>query len=370
MHGEDSIVAAGSKDYYQILGVSREATEKEIKQAYRRLARKHHPDVSKNDAGAEARFREINEAYSVLSDKDKRAKYDQFGPYWEQAAQAGQGPFGGGGFRGGQGSVNYQDLNDLFQGFSRGGGGGGRGHAGSPFGDIFSSIFGGGGGGGTGWPGSRGGVAEEAGREPEANLDLTIEEAVGGAERSIQVQRDDRCPLCQGAGRRGRARCPECQGQGVVIVPRRLNVKVPKGVREGTRIRVKGEGGTGPGGEPRDLYLVVKLAPHPVYEVKGADLHRDIPLSVTEAVLGTRIQFSTLRGTATMTIPAGTQGDQVFRLSGQGLPAAGSNAAGDLYVKARIVVPRNLSEEEHRLYERLAQLRPDSPRESSGEGRG
>ena len=357
-------MAAGSKDYYQVLGVSREATEKEIKQAYRKLARKHHPDVSKGDSSAEARFREINEAYSVLSDKDKRAKYDQFGPYWEQAGQAGAGPFGGGGFRGGRTTVNFQDLNDIFGGFGRGGGGFGASQgAGSPFGNLFSMF------GGAGVPG--GGMGrEEPQPDVEVRLDLTVEELVNGTERAVQVQREEGCPRCQGSGRQGRGPCPECHGQGMTVTPRKLNVKVPKGVREGTRIRVKGEGGVANDGSLRDLYLVVHVAPHPVYEVKGSDLHREIPLSVTEAVLGTRIQFATLRGTATMTIPPGTQGGQVFRLGGQGLPASGAAAAGDLYVKAGIVVPKHLSDEEHRLYERLAELRRDNPREPSSEARG
>ena len=150
-----------------------------------------------------------------------------------------------------------------------------------------------------------------------------------------------------------------------MVTPRTLNVKVPQGVRDGTRIRVKGEGGVGAGGRHRDIYLIVKLSPHRLYEVKGGDVYRELSITVTEAVLGARIQFPTLRGMATMALPPGTQGGQRFRLAGQGLPASGGNPAGDFYVTAQIVVPRNLSDEEKGLYERLAHLRQENPREAA-----
>jgi len=327
-----------TRDYYQVLGVARGASEKDIKMAYRKLARKYHPDVNKGDAGAEARFREINEAYSVLSDKDKRDKYDQYGHNWDQAGGFAGAGAGGGGRRV---HVNYQDLGDLFGGGARGGG---------DFSDIFGDLFGRArrGGATAGWAGvggtygadaagARAGQPPSWGEEPdtEAVLELTLEEAVNGSTRTIQIQRQD----------------------GTVITPRRIEVKVPRGVREGTRIRVKGEGGSG-----RDLYLVVKIAPHPRFEVKGDDLHAEVPVTVPEAVLGAEIRFPTLRGTATMLIPPGTSSGMTFRLAGQGFPAVDGKKAGDLYVKIRIATPRDLTEEEKGLYQRLAGLRSDNPR--------
>jgi curved DNA-binding protein len=323
------------KDYYKILGVDKNATEKEIKAAYRKLARKYHPDVNKSDPKAEARFREINEAHSVLSDKEKRAKYDQFGEYFDSPPPPPPGARGGGGYYatgpGGQRvQINMEDLQDLLGGMGMGGGGrrGARaGQGGSPFGggggfgDLFSNLF----------QQQNGADYDERTASPadeaEAIVELTLEEAIAGAARAVQVDN------------------------------RRLEVKIPKGVREGTRIRIKGEGGHG-----RDLYLVVKFLPHRLFEVKGDDLHTEIPITVYEAALGGEIRFPTLKGTATMTVPAGTDSGRVFRLGGQGLPEAGNNKAGSLYVKIKIVVPKNLSPEERELYQQLAAMRHENPR--------
>lgn len=333
-----------NKDYYKTLGVMRGASESDIKLAYRKLARQYHPDVNKGDTSAETRFKEINEAYAVLADKEKRARYDQFGEYWEQAPGAGGGPGGGA-----RVNVNFQDLF------------GGRG---GDFGDMFSEIFSRGGasrGGGMPWEGFGQGRAYQP-ADVEAELPLTLEEAFNGTERTVQLQREDTCGRCRGAGRSGKTVCADCRGSGQTVTPRRIDVKVPKGVREGTHIRVRGEGGTAADGRARDLYLVVRLQPDPRYEVKGDDLYAKVPVSVTEAVLGAEIKFPTLRGTAQMVVPPGTGSHTVFRLSGQGFPAAGSNKAGDLYVEIKIVTPRNLTAEEKDLYRQLASLRPENPR--------
>ncbi|MBM3463342.1 MAG: J domain-containing protein [Armatimonadetes bacterium] len=356
------------KDYYGILGVAKDASEKDIKMAYRKLAREHHPDVNKADKASEERFKEINEAYSVLSDKEKRAKYDQFGQYWEHAGAAGgygPGPGGGGGYSyntgGGRVNVNFEDLSSIF-----GGGGGARG---ADFSDIFGDIF------ARGGATRGGGFQDFAQREAppqdvEGELEITLDEAVSGGTRMVNVQRQDACPRCKGTGRSGKTLCIECHGSGEIASQRKLEVTIPKGVRPGTKIRVRGEGGIGPSGKPRDLYLVVKFAPHPNYEVKGDDLYTEVPVSVTEAVLGAEIRFSTLRGTASMVVPPGSQPNRLFRLSGQGLPGAGNAKAGDLYVKLRNVVPTNLNPEEKQLYQRLAELRPENPRAPLSDSRG
>jgi DnaJ-class molecular chaperone len=344
-------------DFYQVLGVERGASEKDIKMAYRKLARQYHPDVNKGDAAAEKRFKEINEAYAVLSDKEKREKYDKYGPMWEQAQQFGGGGPGPGGPRGQRVQFNMEDLGDLGAMFGGGRGGG--------IGDLFEMFSRGGGRGGQHFDmgdlgqGGRG----QAPGEVEATLDLTLEEAFNGSERSVQLTREDVCPRCQGSGRTGRSLCIDCRGSGLIATPRKLEVKVPKGVREGTRIRVKGEGGTGPGGRPRDLYLVVHVLPHRLFEVNGNDLTCEVPITVTEAVLGAEVQCPRVKGSpATIKIPAGTQGGTKLRLSGQGLPAAGNHPAGDLYMRVRIHVPKNLSDEERQLYQRLAELRHENPR--------
>lgn len=347
------------KDYYQTLGVPRNAGDKEIKAAYRKLARQYHPDVHKGDSTSEKRFKEINEAYSVLSDKDKREKYDRFGEHWEHVGDV-QGPFGQGGRR-----VQYQgDLGDLGAIF---------GGAGGPsMGDLFDMFT-------RGPAGARqqqfdvgdllGGMGRvpraEQPREVEATIDLTLEEAFNGAGRVVGLQREEVCTRCQGSGRAGRSPCVDCRGSGAIVTPRRIDVKVPRGVREGTRIRVKGEGGVAPGagGRSRDLYLLVHILPHHIFEVKDNDIFCEVPVTVTEAVLGAQVQCPRVQGSpATIKIPPGTQGGTKFRLASQGMPATGSHPAGDLYMKVQIQVPKNLSQEERGLYARLSELRHEDPR--------
>ena len=247
------------KDYYAILGVSRSATDKEIKQAYRRLARKYHPDVNPGDKSAEARFKEINEANEVLSDPEKRKKYDQFGDQWqsaEQFAKAGRGTQWDFGKGGGNTTYDVGDLGDL----------------GDLFGGIFQG-FGTGAGTGTGRRAARP-------RGLEHPVDVTLEEAYQGTKRVIQLQAEEACSTCGGTGRMGRTRCTTCGGAGRLLKPRRLEVKIPPGVGDGSRVRIAGQGSEGYGGAKGDLYLVVRVLPHQVFERKGDDLYAEIAISL------------------------------------------------------------------------------------------
>ena len=336
---------AAAKDYYKILGVDRKAADKDIKLAYRKLARQFHPDVNKGDKAAEARFKEINEAYSVLSDKDKRSRYDQFGPDFEQAARAGANPFARGGAR----SAGFE--------------GGGNPFGAGGFSDLFGDLFSRAGGGFQGGGGFGGG--HELPRDVEAPIDVSLEEVARGGRQSFQVNREDACHACQGSGRQGRNACTTCFGRAVVNSQRTIAVDIPKGVREGTRIRLRGEGGTVAGGRSRDLYLVVRLLAHPTFELKGDDLELEVPLAVTEAVLGASVTVPLLRGgKVTLQIPPGTSSGRKLRMSGLGMPAATADGkAGDLYVRVRIEVPTDLSAEERELYRKLASLRPHTPRD-------
>ena len=251
------------KDYYQILGVSRNASEKEIKQAYRRLARKHHPDLNPGDKSAEAKFKEINAAHEVLSDPEKRKKYDQFGEQWEYAEQfaksGGQGrirrDFGRGGT-----TFEYGDL--------------------SGFGDIFSSLF------GDSGTGSRM-RGPRRGQDIESPIEVTLEEAYRGSTRVIQLQTEEPCTACGGTGRVGNRLCTMCNGTGGKVIPKRLEVKIPAGVRDGSRIRIAGEGVSGRGGGKKgDLYLVAKVLPHKLFERKGDDLYTEVSVPLATVMLG------------------------------------------------------------------------------------
>lgn len=301
------------KDYYQILGIERQATEKEIKRAYRQLARKYHPDVNPGDSQAEERFKEINEAYEVLSDPEKRRKYDELGAYYQQWRRSGGRP---GDFDwsqwaaapGGRVHVEYGDLGDLF--------GGG-------FSDFFQSIFGG----MRAAPTGRAGAMR--GRDYEQPLQITLEEAFSGTTRLLRTD------------------------------SRTLEVKIPPGVRTGSRVRIAGEGGPGAGGAPSgDLYLLVELLPHPRFRVEGDDLRTEVAVDVYTAVLGGEVPLLTPKGQLMLRIPPETQGGRVFRLRGQGMPRLGApDTRGDLYAEVRIEVPQKLSEKEKDLYQQLAQLR-------------
>jgi DnaJ-class molecular chaperone with C-terminal Zn finger domain len=341
-------MARDYKDYYSVLGVNKKASDKEIKTAFQKLARKYHPDVNPGDAGAEERFKEVSEAYEVLSDPEKRKKYDQFGDQWKAFSQQGGGFPGGagpGGFRvdfGGN-PGQFADLNDLFATlfaddvFGRGGGGRGGRMGGDPF------------------AGMRGGAPTPArGQDVEASLQVTLEEAYHGATRSLSLQvPSGRYDLDRG---------------GTNATTRRVEVKVPAGVADGQKIRLSGQGGEGPGGRG-DLYLVVKIAPHPAFERKGDDLYVDVPVPYTDAALGGEAKVPTLKGSRlSMRIPAGTQSGQAFRLSGQGMPRLRGGGFGDLYARAKITVPKALSDRERELLEELARLRRRAASEEPAAG--
>jgi len=293
------------KDYYAILGVKKDAAEKEIKQAYRRLARKYHPDVNPGNKEAEEQFKEISEAYEVLSDKEKRAKYDRFGQQWQQF-ERGAGPGAPGGFR-------YETSGDFD--FDLGGGIGG-------FSDFFEMLFG---------PRGAARPREAArGRDIEAQIPVSLEEAFQGTTKAFTISK--------GPGEK----------------PKRLEVKIPAGVREGSKIRLVGEGAQGPTREKGNLYLIVTVLPHPVFERKDDDLHRDLAVPFTTAALGGEVQAPTLKGKVTMRIPGGTQDGQTFRLSGQGMPHLNKPGRGDLYVRVRVAVPKKLTARQRELIEELA----------------
>jgi curved DNA-binding protein len=322
------------KDYYKTLGVAKTATEKEIKQAFRKLARKLHPDVNPGDKTAEARFKEVNEAYEVLGDPEKRKKYDELGANWrmyEQAgAQPGAGPFGGGfnvggsGGRGGFRTMTQEEMEELF-GDS------------NPFSDFFTTFFGGGMGGGGGARGAAGaragGPRQRPGRDIENEIELSLEDAYNGTTQRLALTHD---------GHR-----------------RTVDVRFPAGVVTGSRVRVSGEGEQGVGGgQAGHLYLRVRLTPHPIFELKDRDLHVRVPVPVTTTVLGGEADVQTLSGKpARLRIPPLTQNGQVFRLKGYGMPSVGKpDEKGDLYARVDVQLPTQLTSEEREHYEALRRL--------------
>jgi molecular chaperone DnaJ len=324
------------KDYYQILGVSRNASEKEIKQAYRRLARKHHPDLNPGDKSAEAKFKEINAAYEVLSNPEKRKKYDQFGEQWEYAEQFAK--------SGGQERVRWD--------FNRGGTTFEYGDM-SEFGDIFSSLF------GDSGIGSRMKRGLQRGQDIESPIEVILEEAYHGSTRVIQLQTVEPCTACGGTGRVGNRVCTICNGAGGKVIPKRLEVKIPAGVRDGSRIRIAGGGGPSrAGGNQGDLYLVVKVLLHKLFERKGDDLYTEVSVPLATAMLGGEVGFPTLNGNLSLKIPPETQNGKVFRLAGKGMPKLGNSDYGNMLAKVKVVLPTNLTEEERKLFERLRSLRP------------
>ena len=324
------------KDYYQILGVSRNASEKEIKQAYRRLARKHHPDLNPGDKSAEAKFKEINAAYEVLSDPEKRKKYDQFGEQWEYAEQFAK--------SGGQERIRW-DFNKGGTTFEYGDLSG--------FGDIFSSLF------GDSGVGSRMRRGSQRGQDVESTIEVSLEEAYHGSMRVIQLQIEEPCAACGGTGRVGNRVCTICNGAGGKVIPKRLEVKIPAGVRDGSRIRIAREGGPGhAGGNKGDLYLVAKVLPHKLFERKGDDLYTEVSVPLATAILGGEVGLPTLNGNLSLKIPPETQNGRVFRMAGKGMPQLGNNKYGNMFAKVKVVLPTNLTEEEKKLFERLRSLRP------------
>lgn len=332
------------QDYYATLGVAKTATEKEIKAAFRKLARKYHPDVNPGDAAAEERFKEINEAYEVLSNTENRAKYDKYGKNWkhadqfEAARQAGTRNPGGHRARSRATTFDFDDILSQTQGDEGGGG----------FGDMFDRLF-------RQDSGRRSGFRNIPGEDLEHQTEITLEEAFTGATRILEVTSEDRCPMCGGTGRTNNKACPECFGTGTVRRPKRLEVKIPAGVATGSRVRVAGEGSPSIGGGPKgDLYLAVSVRPHPAFERKGDDLYEDVEVPMISAVLGGEALVPTIKGRVALKIPAETQNGRVFRLGGQGMPKLGDpTKRGDLYAKVKVVLPTNLTEKQRSLFEQL-----------------
>lgn len=342
-------MAAKIKDYYEVLGVKRGASDDEIKKAYRKLARKLHPDLNPGDKSAEDQFKQLQEAYDVLSEPEDRKLYDQYGDNW-RAVKSGAGapPPGweqsqrtaGGGQRG-------FDFNDFDFGSFRSAGAGAEGF------DIFEELFG-----GARGRGRRGG----RGRDVEAELELSLEEAHRGGRRALQMQTAEVCPTCNGTGVRDGKTCETCGGAGQVLRPKTIEVNIPAGVRDGSTVRLAGQGGTGSdGSESGDLYLRIRLRPHPVFSVKGDDLEVELSIAPWEAVLGAKIEAPTIDGKVELTIPSGANSGQRLRLRGQGLNKR-NGGRGDEYVRLKVVVPKEVSAEERRLYEELQRVSRFKPR--------
>lgn len=352
---------ADKRDYYEVLGVSRDATPDDLKKAYRKLAVKYHPDKNPGDKAAEEKFKEVSEAYDVLNDADKRAAYDRYG----HAAFAGGmgGPAGGGG-------GGFHNPFDIFNEVFGGGGGGG----------IFETFFGGGGG------RSRRADGPQRGADLRYGLEITLEEAAHGAQREIDYERQVGCKTCRGSGStsgsgkkscrtcggvgqvimsRGifqvQQACPDCQGSGEIVSDpcrdcrgtgmtkesARVRINIPAGIEDGSRLRSSGNGNAGTKNGPAgDLYVVIQVKQHEIFEREGDDLHCQMPLSFTSAALGGEITVPTMGAKATVKVPAGTQNGTTFRLRGKGMKTLGSDHHGDLYVHVQIAVPTKLSAEQ------------------------
>ena len=349
------------RDYYEILGITKTATETEIKAAYRKLAVKHHPDKNPDDHTAEEKFKEAAEAYSVLSDAQKRAAYDRFG---HQGVGAGA---GGAGF-GGAGFSNIEDIFDIFG-----------------FGDMF---------GGQG--GSRQRSAAQRGADLRYDLEITLEEAALGKEEKLRIPRLEKCDECNGKGAEkgtepetcitcqgsGQTRyqqgffsvmrpCPNCGGKGQIIKTlckkcrgagrvekeKTLEIKIPAGVETGSRLRINGEGEAGAsGGQTGDLYVVIHVAEHELFERQGANLYSAAPITFAQAALGAEIKVKTLDGEEDLRIPAGTQTGTVFRIKSKGMPALGGRGRGDMFVAVTLITPKTLTKEQRKLLEQLAEV--------------
>ncbi len=327
------------KDYYAVLGVAKNAQEKDIKSAYRKLARKWHPDANPNNQKeAEEKFKEISEAYEVLGDPDKRKKYDVLGPNWQQAAQQAEQQ------RRYRTNVDGQEFE-----FDLGGAG-----APSGFSDFFDVFFSGIGRRQTG----QGARFVRRGQDLETTIDLGLRDVYDGGTKAVSLQIEDVCPRCQGTGTVGGRLCPECHGTGRILVNKKFEVTIPKGIGNGQRIRLAEQGGAGQSGGPNgDLYLVVKLLDDPTYKRKGDDLYVDLPVSIYDLVLGGEVKVPTLNGQVAMTIPAGTQNNRLLRLGGRGMPKVKGKGAGDQYVRLIGQLPQNLSDKEEKLFKELAALR-------------
>lgn len=345
------------KDYYSILGVNRDADAKEIKRAYRKKARENHPDVSRNDPEAESKFKDINEAYQVLSDSEKRSMYDRYGADWERYRDAGFDSTSGPGR-----ASQSQPGGDFEQWFTGSPGGSytytstsGTGESGG-FSDFFNLIFGRDGGHTSGFQQT---VRPVRGQDLEIDATVNLQEAYRGTTRRLTVRAPKPCDLCDGTGVVRGAMCPRCDGSGEVLQPRTIEVKVPAGVRTGSRVRVRGQGGPGQhGGAAGDVYLNVTVSPDSRFERSGDNLRTTVEVPLYDAILGGEVQVPTMEGRVVLTIPAATQSGRVFRLRGKGMPKLGQpDQRGDLLAKVEVVIPTNLTETEKERFTELRNLR-------------
>jgi len=375
-------------DYYELLGVPRKASAKDIRAAFRKLARKYHPDLNPGDKSAEEKFKQLQEAYDVLSDSKKRQMYDQYGFYSENLPP--------GGYPGSEGAgAGGPNVNFDFGGFDFGGepGGAGAGGGGSSFRDLFSQFFG----------GRRGAAAmepeHEAGGDLEYQIEIDFWDAVRGAVKKISITRLDACETCHGTGAIGSPHtcetchgtgtvqqsagkmrfnvpCPRCGGTGKLRTPCRtcggegrirrtetIDVRIPAGVANAGRVRVPGKGNAGTmGAHPGDLYLRVVVKPHAFFERHGNDLHIKVPVTVSEATLGAKIEVPTMDGRALVRIPPGTNSGRTLRLREKGVPSAKNGARGDEYVEIQVIVPQPTDERVRTLMKELEKVAPEDPR--------
>ena len=386
------------EDFYQVLGVKRDAKPEEIKKAYRRLARKHHPDVNPGDKTAEDRFKKITEAHDVLSDAKKRAVYDRFGQYSDNladaAARGATGPAGGGGRTSPGFDFTGFDFGNSASSGSSGGG--------SSFRDIFADLFGGGGAKTEREPPR---PMPQRGADIEMPLALSFEEAVTGMTTNITVNRSEQCSRCNGAGDAGgplvvcttcggsgqvqraggrlrfaqecpdcagtgkrRTPCALCHGKGTLPKTEQVKVRIPAGVDTGSRVRIPGKGEGGRLGAPAgDLFIITNVGRHQYFTRKGDNIYVTIPLTVPEAALGAKIEVPTVEGKAQLRIPPGTQSGQKFRLRERGVPSLRNpEARGDQFVEVRIELPKVISEETKELLKKFAQTNTDNPRVGMG----
>ncbi len=356
------------KDYYKVLGIERTADDAAIKRAFRAKARKLHPDVNREDPQAEDKFKELNEAYEVLSDGEKRKMYDRFGADWQRYRDAGfssdtAGPSSSrppvddfeSWFRSRNGSAGTTSSSFEYVDGTQGGSG--------RFSDFFNMIFGNQGTSGgfrTASSATRPRQMRARGDDTEVAVDVSLREAASGTSRHIALQIPTACTTCGGTGVARGAMCPTCDGTGMMLTQKTLEVTIPKGVRTGSRIRMAGQGAQGIGGGPNgDVYLVISVAPDPIFEREGNNLREKVTVPLYTAILGGEMVVPTLTGRVAMTVPPGTQPGRVFRLRGKGMPVLNSksNEMGDILVDVQIEIPTALSDEERELFTKLRDLR-------------